>query len=172
LDADHEVIAGAGDDMGKYEAMMVHPDRFTVISRHISYAEGAELFQRCSVVALPYVEASQSGVVSTAYGFGKPVVVTAVGAIAEIVEDGVTGLVVPPRDPARLAAAIVRLLKDPAMRTAMGKRGNGRLSGDLSWDRVVGQTAGVYRKAAGIRGDMAAQHPAEIHIPVPGKGIK
>ncbi len=64
------------------------------------------------MVALPYTEASQSGVVSTAYGFGKPVVVTDVGSIPEIVDDGVTGLIVPPRDPAALAEAIIRLLKD------------------------------------------------------------
>lgn len=160
------VIAGAGDDVGKYEALMVHKDRFTVIHRHISYAEGAELFQRSSVVALPYVEASQSGVVSTAYGFGKPVVVTDAGSIAEIVEDEVSGLVVPTRNPEALAAAIVRLLQDPSLRARLGENGHKKLSGDLSWDNVVNQTMAVYEKVTGgRRADPAGQWAPEIQVP-------
>jgi len=156
------VIAGSGDDAKKYEAMMVHRERFMVINRHISYSEGAELFQRCSVVALPYSEASQSGVVSTAYGFCKAIVVTDVGAIAEIVDDGVTGLVVPPRDHVALAAAIVRLLKDPALREELGRSGNDKLRRDLSWDRIVRQTGEIYQKVTG-RSDSAGERSPYEH---------
>ena len=159
------VIAGAGDDLKKYEAMMVHRDRFTVLNRHIPYAEGAELFQQCSVVALPYVEASQSGVVSTAYGFSKAVVVTDAGAIAEIVDNGVTGLVVPPRDHVALAAAIVRLLGDPELRAEMGRKGNDKLHGDLSWDNVVRQTMEIYQKVTGYRARAEEQRQLAMHMP-------
>jgi glycosyltransferase involved in cell wall biosynthesis len=141
------VIAGAGDGMGRYEAMMAHRDRFILYNHHISYDEGAILFQRCSAVALPYVEASQSGVVSTAYGFSKRVVVTATGAIPEIVDDGVTGLIVPPRDHEALADAIIRILKDPALGRRMGLNGHRKLYGDLSWDNVVRETLAVYERA-------------------------
>jgi alpha-maltose-1-phosphate synthase len=141
------VIAGSGDDFKKYEDMMVNKDHFVVYDRYIPYKEGAELFQRASVVALPYIEASQSGVVSTAYGFRKPVVVTNVGSIPEIVDDGVTGLIVPPRNSKELAAAIVKLLKDDKLRRQMGENAYTKLNTDLSWDNVVEQTIAIYGSA-------------------------
>jgi alpha-maltose-1-phosphate synthase len=131
------VIAGAGEDIGKYRRMMVNPGHFLVKNYPISYREGAELFQTSSIVVLPYVEASQSGVIPTAYGFKKPLVVTDVGAIPEIVDQGVTGLVVPPRDPSALAGAVIRLLKDPKLRKEMGEAGYRKLKTDLAWDSIA-----------------------------------
>jgi glycosyltransferase involved in cell wall biosynthesis len=144
------VIAGSGDDMSKYERLMVNKDRFKVYHRYIPYDEGAELFRRASVVVLPYVEASQSGVVSTAYGFKKPVVVTDSGSIPEIVDEGKTGLIVPARDHEALAKAIVRLLKDPELRSRMGENAYRKLNTDLSWSRVVEKTMGIYMEAVDI----------------------
>jgi alpha-maltose-1-phosphate synthase len=141
------VIAGAGDAMGRYTAMMVNRERFVLYHHHIPYDEGAILFQRCSLVVLPYTEASQSGVVSTAYGFSKPVVVTDVGSVPEIVDDGKTGLIVPPRDHVALAEAIVRLLKNPALAQRMGENGHRKLYSDLPWYNVVRQTTVIYHRA-------------------------
>jgi glycosyltransferase involved in cell wall biosynthesis len=141
------VVAGSGDDLQKYEDFMANKSRFETIYHYISYEEGAKLFQRASVVALPYIEASQSGVVSTAYGFRKPVVVTNVGSIPEVVDDGETGFIVPPRDPEALAKAIVKLLKDDSLRKRMGEKGYKRLNTDLSWDNVIEQTLTIYDSA-------------------------
>jgi glycosyltransferase involved in cell wall biosynthesis len=140
------IIAGSGD-FKKYEGLMVNRGSFEVINHYISYEEGAELLQRASVVVLPYVEASQSGVVSTAYGFKKPVVATDVGSIPEVVDDGVTGFIIPPRDPVALAKAIVRLLKDESLRRSMGENGYRKLSAELSWDGVIEKTLEIYRSA-------------------------
>jgi glycosyltransferase involved in cell wall biosynthesis len=74
-------------------------------------------------VVLPYVEASQSGVVPTAYGFKKPIIATNVGSIDEIVDDGKTGLIVPCQDPRALAEAIIKLLNDDELRKKWGKKG-------------------------------------------------
>ncbi|MGA9141115.1 MAG: glycosyltransferase family 4 protein [Methanocella sp.] len=145
------VIAGTGEDFRKYEDMMVNKDHFIVYNHHIPYKEGAEIFQKCSLVALPYSDASQSGVISTAYGFKKPVVVTDVGALAESVDDGVTGLIVPPRDPQALADAIIRLLKDDVLRKRMGENAYRKLNTDMSWDRIVGMTGEVYRQSLNSR---------------------
>lgn len=141
------VIAGAGEKFKKYEEMMINRDNFIVHNYRIPYKEGAELFQRCSVVVLPYIDASQSGVIPTAYGFKKPVVVTDVGSIPEIVDDGVTGFIVPPRNPEVLAEAIVKLLKDEDLRKSMGENAYKKLKTDLSWDTIAEKTIEVYKKA-------------------------
>jgi glycosyltransferase involved in cell wall biosynthesis len=62
-------------------------------------------------VVLPYVSATQSGIVQIAYGFNKPVVVTAVGGLPEVVDDGRTGFVVPPKNTEALADAVVRFFE-------------------------------------------------------------
>jgi glycosyltransferase involved in cell wall biosynthesis len=141
------IIAGTGEDFKKYENMMINRNKFIVYNYHIPYKEGAELFQRCSVVVLPYIEASQSGVVPTAYGFKKPVIVTDLGSIPEIVDDGVTGFIVPPRDPEALADAIIELLKDEKIRRQMGENAYKKLKRDLSWDKIMEKTIEVYEKA-------------------------
>ncbi|HVR72101.1 MAG TPA: glycosyltransferase [Vicinamibacteria bacterium] len=79
-----------------------------------------------------------------AMAFARPVVATAAGGIPEAVEDGVTGRVVPPRDPRALAAALVEVLEDPARRRAMGAAGRARFEERFTADRMVEQTLAVY----------------------------
>ena len=141
------VIAGTGENFKKYEEMMANRDNFIVHNYHIPYKEGAELFQRCSIVVLPYIDASQSAVVPIAYAFKKPVVVTDVGAIPEIVDDGVTGFIVPPKNPEALADAIVKLLKDEKLRKQMGENAYKKLKSDLSLDKIAEKTIKVYERA-------------------------
>lgn len=140
------VIAGPGD-IGPYEQLMAHKDRFIIYNHYIYYEEGARLLQRCSVVVLPYIEASQSGVVPPAYGFHKPVVVTDVGSIPEMVDDGSTGYIVPARDPQALAEAVVRILKDEKLRMRMGESAYQKLCTDLSWETNADKTIAVYNDA-------------------------
>jgi len=146
------VIAGAGDDFDKYQQMMVGREgSFIVLNRRISYEEAAQLFQKCSVVVLPYVEASQSGVVPIAYGFRKPVVVTQVGSIPEVVRDNETGLIVQPRDSRALAEAVIRLLRDRDLRREMGEKGHRLLETTLSWEEIGNRTLRVYENAITLR---------------------
>lgn len=83
-----------------------------------------------------------------AMAVGLPVVATRVGGIPEIVEDGVTGLLVPPRDPEALAGAILTLARDPARRRSMGQEARGRVRA-FSADRTEEETRRVYVKAIG-----------------------
>ena len=131
----------------KCQNLIINKSNFEIYPQYISWEFGAELFQRSALVVLPYIETSQSGVIPTAYGFKKPVVVTNVGAIPEIVDDGVTGFVVPPRDPEALAEAIVKLLKDEKLRKQMGENAYKKLKRDLSWDKIAEKTIEVYEKA-------------------------
>ncbi len=140
------VIAGQGEDFARYRALMEQPERFSVYNAFISEDRRAQLFEQASVVVLPYVDASQSGVIPLAYAHGKPVVATTVGGLPEAVEDGKTGYLVPPRDERALANAVVRLLADPARRREMGACARHKAETELSPAAVAEQTVRVYRE--------------------------
>ncbi len=76
---------------------------------------------------------------------GVPVVASAVGGLVDTVVDGVTGLHVPPRDPAALAGALRALLGDTTRRAAMGRAGVERVRARYTWARVAAATLEVYR---------------------------
>jgi len=80
---------------------------------------------------------------------GVPVVGTAVGGLLDTVEDGRTGVLVPPRDPAALARALRELLDDPARRVAYGRTARRRAVARYAWDRVAAATADVYASLLG-----------------------
>jgi glycosyltransferase involved in cell wall biosynthesis len=77
---------------------------------------------------------------------GKPVVSTRVGGVPELVEHGVHGLLVEPRDPAALAAAIGRLLRDPADARRLGEQGRERQQRELSLDAMVRKIEHLYEE--------------------------
>jgi len=79
---------------------------------YIPDREVGKYFRAADLVALPYASATQSGIVQIAFGAGRPVVVTSVGGLPEVVEDGRTGFVVPPKNPAALADAVVRFFEE------------------------------------------------------------
>jgi glycosyltransferase involved in cell wall biosynthesis len=86
----------------------------------------------------------------TAYIFSRPVVVTRVGSLAEYVQDGVTGVLVPPADVEQLAGAIVRLLSDDALRHHMGQNAACWVNGELSWRNIAVRTLRAYEKAISV----------------------
>ena len=122
--------------------------RIEVIDQYIPNDHLAQLFQKATMVVCPYVDATQSGVVLTAYAFGKPVIATTVGGLPEYVEDGKTGCLVPPRDPDSLSEAITRLLQNPMLRQQMCKHVKEKANTSLSWKRVAEQTLSIYERIA------------------------
>jgi glycosyltransferase involved in cell wall biosynthesis len=88
----------------------------TVIDRYVTAAEADACYARADVVLLPYRSASGSGVAADAFRHAKPVLASRVGALADMVQDGGNGWLVPPADAAALAAAIRRLLRTPPAR--------------------------------------------------------
>ncbi|WP_299955072.1 glycosyltransferase [uncultured Modestobacter sp.] len=86
---------------------------------------------------------------------GRPVVATAVGGLVDTVADGVTGELVPPRDPAALGGVLAALLADEDRRTAYGAAGVKRARTRYRWSRVVADTDAVYRQV------LAARTPVE-----------
>jgi glycosyltransferase involved in cell wall biosynthesis len=77
---------------------------------------------------------------------GRPVVATGVGGLVDTVADGVTGDLVPPRDPERLGEVLAALLADEERRTAYGTAGVRRVRARYRWSRVVADTEAVYRQ--------------------------
>jgi glycosyltransferase involved in cell wall biosynthesis len=94
-----------------------------VRNRLVGDEEAVELFSRCGLVVLPYVEASQSAQVAAAYFFRKPVIVTCVGALPEYVIEGETGWVLPAEDAQALTDTMQAALQDPARLERMGQAG-------------------------------------------------
>jgi len=81
-------------------------------NRYVGNEEVEAFFVASDLVILPYVSATQSGIVQIAMAFDRPVVVTAVGGLPEAVSPERTGFVVPPKDPAALAAAVIRFFEE------------------------------------------------------------
>jgi glycosyltransferase involved in cell wall biosynthesis len=115
------VIAGPGRLVGVVRDPV--PEGIEVREGLVADEEAIDLFRRCGLLVLPYVEASQSALVAAAYFFHKPVVVTRVGALPEYVVEGETGRIVPPRDPQALAEVLRAALSDPGRLARLGRAG-------------------------------------------------
>lgn len=83
-----------------------------LVSNYVPDSEVECYFAACDLVILPYLSATQSGIVQIAYGFNKPVIATNVGGLPDVVLDGVTGYLVPPCDHEALADAAIHFFKD------------------------------------------------------------
>lgn len=141
----HFLIAAHGEDLPRCRQMIEDESKFEVIEGFLTSAKLAEYFQRAGLVALPYLSASTSGMLTTAYVFGKPVVATNVGALPEYVKEGETGFLVSPADPEELAKAIVRILQDDALHLRMKE--NVKAWVWREQERVAMATKRIYLKA-------------------------
>ena len=106
-----------------------------VVSEYVPNAEVPKYFSAADCVVLPYRSATQSGIVQIAYNFDKPVIVTNVGGLTEMVSDGVTGIVIPPNSPQILADAIMRFYRDKLEEKLV--HGVRKEKQKYSWDTVV-----------------------------------
>jgi glycosyltransferase involved in cell wall biosynthesis len=138
------IIAGQGD-LSKYEySIRKNINLFEIHNEYILDSEVAKFFQRASLVVLPYIEGTQTGIIPIAYAFKKPVIVTDIGCIPEVVEKEKTGLIIRPRDSSALADAILQLLKDESMRQNMGNEAYRKMESELSWRVIAQKTVSVY----------------------------
>jgi glycosyltransferase involved in cell wall biosynthesis len=116
----------------------------------IGFVPPAELgayFERAAIVVCPSRREGYGVVARESMAYGRPVVATAVGGLVEAVEDGVTGLVVPPRDPVALRGAIEQLLADSELRRRFGQAGRDVARKQFSWDAATAATIAAYRHA-------------------------
>ena len=140
-------IAGGGKmyfDVSPYEKL----DWVKIINRYVGMEELAGLLQDCVLTVCPYTDATQSGVIMTSYSLRKPVVATKVGGLGEMVEEGKTGLLVPPKDADALANAITSLLRNDMALDEMARNiQNDYFVGDKSWKVIAKKYVEFYENS-------------------------
>lgn len=136
------IIAGSGD-LPEKDKIEKSP-HFEIHNYFIEDQEVGKFFARSAVVILPYLEGTQTGIIPIAYSFKKPVIVTNVGCIPEVVDEGITGYIVPPRNPRALANAIIKILSDDYLRRQMGQNAYQKMRNELSWDNIADNTLKIY----------------------------
>jgi len=139
-------IAGSGN-FEKYKRLICGDKHFAVDNRYIPDNEVARFFQQASIVVMPYTIGSQSGIISIAASFKKPVVATNVGNFSEVIDNGKTGVIVPPKNAQILAEEIAKLLRDERLRVKMGENAYFVQKEKFSWEKVALGTLSVYRGA-------------------------
>jgi glycosyltransferase involved in cell wall biosynthesis len=115
----------------------------------VPHDELQALYARAAVVTCPSRREGFGVACLEAMAHARPVVATNVGGLRDLVVDGETGIVVPPRDPAALRAALERLLADRELRHRLGAAGRERARRHFSWDAVTDATLSAYAEAAG-----------------------
>lgn len=105
-----------------------------------------ELLACCDLSVLPSTAEGLPNAILESMAAGLPVVATAVGGSIELVEDGVTGVLVPPKEPGALADALLRILRDPDLSRRMGRAGQERACTHFSFERVLLELNELYQE--------------------------
>jgi glycosyltransferase involved in cell wall biosynthesis len=119
VDIDLLIVGEFYEDRSEYDRLideLALGDHVTIVGEHVPDESVGQYFVASDVAVLPYVSATQSGITQIAHAFGLPVISTDVGGLPEVVKDGVTGYIVPPKDEGALARAIVRYFREGNMR--------------------------------------------------------
>lgn len=121
----------------------------------VSKEELAEEYASCDIFVLPAIVDSKGDteglgiVMIEALAHEKPVVASAVGGIGDVITDGSTGLLVPEKDPAALAQAILTLLSDPTRAEKLGRKGLQDVQARFSWSRIIPMWQKIFATALG-----------------------
>jgi glycosyltransferase involved in cell wall biosynthesis len=151
------LVAGSGPDAAWLARACEGLAGVRLEARRLADLETAQAFLDADLVVLPYIEASQSGVLALAAAFGRPVVASDVGDLATTVRETGMGRLVPPGDPAALAQALLALLADPEERGRLARASAAAAEGPLSAATVGALAAELYADALARRaGRLAA----------------
>jgi len=150
-DSLHIVLCAASPDTPELEARLRQAvqgqSRVRWIAEMVSAPEAIQLYSHAAAFACPSVYEPFGVINLEAMACETPVIASAVGGILEVVEDGRTGILVPPSHPEDLARAIVSLLESPARAREMGMAGRRRVEALFSWERIAERTERLYADA-------------------------
>lgn len=148
----HLVIAGRLDphDVARLPSFheLRHLPNTHCFDHYIPHVDLWKYFMAADVVVYPYRHIYQSGALITAMGFGRPVIATDVGGLAETIDDN--GWIVPPENPQAVAQAMLDAISDPARLEQMGKISRRIIDEKHAGPIVADQLLGVYRALAPI----------------------
>jgi len=148
------VITGDGHCRAEWEALsreMGVADRVE-FAGFVSNERLSELFRSCAIYVHPAIyddrgDTEGLGVVLIeALRNSRPVVASEVGGIVDVIKDEETGLLVPEKDPAAIADAVLRLLDNSVLARRLGEQGNVYAAQFFDWDRITDQLETVYRR--------------------------
>jgi len=138
-------IVGAPDDPAYYEDLQaLARGKDVVFHTELTDSALVERYRRALATVLPAAQDSGFTTVMESLACGTPVIVTSVGSLPELVEEGGTGFIVPPNEPAAFREKIEYLLSHPEEARAMGRRGRQDVLERFTWDRVVDRCLQAY----------------------------
>lgn len=137
-------IAGSGDVSGLRDRL--NRPQIELINRFLSDAEVAALMRRAEIIALPYLSATQSGVIPTAFPFAKAILATAVGGIPDMIRDDENGLLAAANDAEGFRNGLERLMRDAALRRRLGEAGAAFAKERLGWDAIAARHLDFYEE--------------------------
>lgn len=139
------VVAGKGNfsfDVTPY----LNDNQIEFINRFITLDELVSLIKSAQFVVCPYISATQSGVVASVLALNRPLIVTNVGGLPEMIEDGKNGLIVPPKDVDALSVAMAKLLSNPQILQEMNEYiADSAELGDKSWGKIADECIEIYK---------------------------
>ncbi len=143
----HVIIAGGGKFY--FDISDIKNDStFIIINRYISNDELADLIRQATLVVCPYTDATQSGVVMTAFAFNKPVIASNVGGFKDVIVDNKTGKLVPPKNSDKLGKTIFETLQDKKKLEDMKENISVlKQSREFSWSEIAEKTVDIYRRS-------------------------
>lgn len=138
------IIAGSGQIY--FEIKNFNQLKITFINKYISNLELVALIEGTKMVVCPYTDATQSGVVMTAFAFQRPVIASNVGGFKDVIIDGYNGLLVPPKNSKALADAILKLIYDNDLRKNMNKNIDEfeKENSEFAWENISDKLVEVY----------------------------
>jgi glycosyltransferase involved in cell wall biosynthesis len=119
--------------------------RLVLDFRYIPIEEVAPLVELASFLVFPYRTSTQSGALQVAYAFGRPVIASCVGGLPEVVEDGRSGFLVPPQNPAALAEKMLLMLNNPTLTAEMGRYAQHLSETRYAWEPIAANILSVYK---------------------------
>ncbi len=144
------VMGAVGADTKEYEERMTakvqRNKKIVWIHELLKEEEYMQLYTNARVFVCPSIYEPFGIINLEAMSCMTPVVASAVGGILEVVVEGKTGLLVEPANPRKIADAVNKLLKDPAMARKLGKNGRKRVEKLFSWDYIAEQTKKLYEE--------------------------
>ena len=163
------LLSGAGPEEANLRRLARELDLTDAVTFAPNLLDFSASLAATDVFCLPSLEQGLGATMLEAMARGRPVVASGVGGVDSVVEDGVTGLIVPPADSAALAGRVCDLLADPAEARRIGEAGRDVVRARFGVGRMVSETADLYRTVLAEWGGEDFEDDPDPEEPDPGE---